>query len=93
MQTCSGRGSLIGTTLPCLAAIRASSRYPDRIRFCLDLCHIHSASHDLSTTAGRAQIEADVDEILGRENVGLVHVSECGVESGSGGDVHRPFGQ
>lgn len=93
VQTCGPRGTLLGTSLPSLASIRSLSAYPERVKYCLDLCHVHSASHDLSTESGRGRFEVDVERYLGREHVVLVHVSECGVVGGSGGDVHRPFGQ
>lgn len=86
-QACKN-GMVVGTSLSALSLIRSFSAYPSRIRFCIDLCHIHSMFHDLSTADGRKVFFDDVESWLGYDNVICGHVSESCLPYGSGRGRH-----
>ena len=79
---------MIGSSLTDLQAIHRLVEDKDRLKFCLDVCHVHSSLYDLSTKDGRGEMMWELDAYLGLENIVCVHVSDTHAEHGSGVDQH-----
>lgn len=65
----------------------------DRIRLCIDSCHIFSAGYNLKTkTAVRLYVEA-FEEMIGLRYIYLIHLNDCKVDVGCQKDRHENIGE
>ncbi|RXK37293.1 hypothetical protein M231_05435 [Tremella mesenterica] len=85
-------GTVIGTSFAELRYVRDLIKDRSRLKFCVDLCHVHVRNYDLSSDSGLARFFADMKDVLGAENVVCVHVSEAVHAYGTGKDVHSRIG-
>lgn len=89
LQVCR-KGSAVGRTFLELSMIRRASTYPDRVKFCIDVAHVHAMSFDLACPLDRALFTEEVDDLLGAENVVCMHVSDTPARTRS--QAHRHCG-
>ncbi|MCF0260176.1 MAG: deoxyribonuclease IV [Erysipelotrichaceae bacterium] len=85
LETMAGKGSEIGRTFEELAAIRQGITKKERIGFCLDTCHIHDAGYNLEEFDS---VLERFDEILGLENLKVLHINDSKNERGAAKDRH-----
>ena len=90
LETMAGKGSEVGRTFEELAFIYEKVDKKDRIRFCLDTCHIHDAGYDLNDFDS---ILDSFDHILGLENLGCIHVNDSKNICGAHKDRHANIDQ
>ena len=65
----------------------------DRIKLCIDSCHIFSAGYDIRTkTKIKMYLEA-FEELIGIRHVALIHLNDCKVDLGVQVDRHQNIGQ
>jgi deoxyribonuclease-4 len=89
LETGAGCGNEIGTRLNDLGKIRLNSKYKERIRFCIDTCHIFSAGYDISNSNIVESLEAYIDLTLGWENVITCHLNDSKTNLNSKKDRHQ----
>lgn len=89
LETMAGKGSEIGSNFEELAKIREQIHKKERIKICLDTCHIHDAGYDL--TAFDAILD-EFDSILGLENLAVLHINDSKNERGARKDRHENIG-
>jgi len=65
--------------------------WPDRVRVCVDTCHLWAAGCDFSTTKAAAALAASL-RTLGPERVAVVHVNDSHDPLGSRRDHHANLG-
>lgn len=65
----------------------------ERVRVCLDTCHLHVAGYDLSTKEKLNDFLNDFDDLIGLERLELFHVNDSKDERGSLRDRHENIGQ
>jgi len=65
----------------------------DRVRVCLDTCHLHTAGYDLSDTNKLDQFLDHFDEHIGRDRLELWHMNDSRDEFGSLRDRHENIGE
>ncbi len=82
----------IGRTLEELGKIIKDLNNP-RVRVCLDTCHLHAASFDLTTGAKLDKFLGDFDKIVGLNNLELIHANDSKDPLGSLRDRHENIGQ
>jgi deoxyribonuclease-4 len=91
-----GAGSQLGGRFEQLAELRSriadSTGAPERVGFCVDTCHIHSAGYDCSTRARGEAVLAEFDQICGLDNLYVVHVNDSKAPAGSRRDLHQHIG-
>lgn len=94
LENTAGAGAQLGGKFEELATIRELvSPYLDLpIQFCLDTCHCYVAGWDLASEAGFRKLLADADEILGLENVPVIHSNDAKATLGSHLDRHANIG-
>jgi len=63
------------------------------IGFCLDTCHLLGAGYDVATAAGLKKTMAEAGEILGLENVRVIHSNDSKTPLGSQVDRHQHIGE
>src|SRR3990172_12876065 len=70
LETTAGQGTNIGYRFEHLRQIRDGVRDKDRIKTCLDTCHLFAAGYDISTAEGYHKVISDFDRTVGVASVG-----------------------
>ena len=89
LETMAGKGSEIGSNFEELAKIREQIHKKERIKICLDTCHIHDAGYDLTAFE---EVLDEFDSILGLENLAVLHINDSKNERGARKDRHENIG-
>jgi deoxyribonuclease-4 len=76
LETGAGCGTEVATRLNDLAKIREFSINKERVKFCIDTCHIYSAGYDLSDELFVDSLDDYIDNTLGWENVIVAHIND-----------------
>ena len=93
LEATTGAGSVLGGTFEELAAIRSLCRFPARVGFCIDTCHIFGAGYDIRSREGYAATIHELDRTLGLDNVRAFHLNDSKGALGSKIDRHAEIGQ
>ena len=94
LENTAGAGAQLGGNFEELAAIRQlTSPYVDiPIGFCLDTCHCYVSGLDISTAEGLAAMVSDASDMLGLDNVPVIHTNDAKTALGSHCDRHANIG-
>lgn len=89
-----GAGNQIGGRLKELRMIRdLAPRETDLpLAYCLDTCHLMAAGYDVSTAEGLEKTVGEIDSVLGRDLVCVVHANDSKGGLGSHLDRHANIG-
>lgn len=93
LENTAGQGSCLGYRLEHLAGIRARVEAPDRVGVCLDTCHSFAAGYAIHEQAGYEEFWAEVQERLGLEVVGGLHLNDSVRPYASRRDRHAHIGE
>lgn len=95
LETAAGQGTECCLQLKQLAAFRDmfDADEQERIRFCLDTCHMFSAGYDLRTREKVAEFEEEVKETVGWDNVELFHFNDSKHPLDARKDRHEKIGK
>lgn len=91
LETMAGKGSEIGRSFEELAAIYDKVTHNEKLRVCLDLCHLNDAGYDVKNDFD--SIIDRFDKLLGKQNVAVIHVNDSKNECGAAKDRHANIGQ
>lgn len=89
LETMAGKGSELGFTFEQIARIRAGVKDNSNLGVCLDTCHIHDAGYDLNEFD---KVLDSFDEIIGLENLSVIHVNDSKNVKGARKDRHANIG-
>lgn len=89
LETMSGKGSEIGSSLDSLKKIIDGIKNRERIGVCLDTCHLHDSGYDLTQFD---EFLEEFDEKIGISNIKCVHINDSKNEKGSKKDRHENLG-
>ena len=89
LETMAGKGTELGTNFKQLKTIIDGVRYNDKIKVCLDTCHINDAGYDLNDFD---KVLDEFDKIIGLEKLACVHVNDSKNELGAHKDRHENIG-
>jgi deoxyribonuclease IV len=93
-ETTAGGGNALAGRLEELRDILdATCRRPSGVGVCLDTSHLFAAGYDLRSADAYQATLAAIDEIVGLEEVRVVHVNDSGGELGSHVDRHEHIGR
>ena len=95
LENTAGSGANLGSRFEELRDIRArTGEISDlRVGYCLDTCHLLAAGFNIATPMGlRATVRA-AGEVLGLENVRLIHANDSKMPLGSRVDRHESIGK
>jgi deoxyribonuclease-4 len=94
LENTAGSGAALGSRLEELAMMRQYAReFTDlKIGFCIDTCHCHASGYDVTSAAGVKKTVADLERILGIENVKVIHTNDSKTPFGSRVDRHEHIG-
>ena len=93
LETTAGQGTSIGYRFEHLRQIKNGVRKKDRIKTCLDTCHLFAAGYDISTPEGYHKVISDFDRIVGLNSVACLHVNDSKKGLGSRVDRHEQIGK
>ena len=90
-----GAGSQLGGRLEELHVMReyGAKMTALPIGFCLDTCHLLASGYDIANAAGLKKTVADVERLLGLENVPVIHANDSKMGLGSHVDRHANIGE
>lgn len=91
LETMAGKGSEIGRNFEELAAIYDKVIHNDKLRVCMDTCHLNDAGYDIVH-----DFDGVIDhfsQLIGKEQIALFHINDSKNERGAGKDRHANIGQ
>lgn len=93
VETTAGQGDSVGCRFEHLAEILGRVKSPDRLGVCLDTCHVFAAGYELRTKGGCKQTFKIFDDIVGCENLKVIHANDTKTDFNSGVDRHEHIGK
>ncbi len=93
LEATAGQGSSIGYRFEHLRDVLARCERPERVKVCLDTCHLFAAGFDLRYEGGYQETIASVDRIIGLEKLRVIHCNDSKRELGSRVDRHEHIGK
>jgi apurinic endonuclease (APN1) len=89
LETMAGKGSEVGTTFEEIKQIMDGVIKKDKVKVCLDTCHISDSGYNLNNFD---KVLDEFDSIIGLENLLCVHINDSKNERGAHKDRHANFG-
>ena len=90
LETMAGKGSELGRSFEELARIFDGVKHNERLRVCIDTCHMHDAGYDLCQDwEGVLQ---KLDQVIGLDRVAVVHLNDSKNLRGAAKDRHENIG-
>ncbi|HCR38551.1 MAG TPA: endonuclease [Synergistaceae bacterium] len=93
LETMSGQGHSIGSTIEDLAWILDRVGDISRIGVCLDTCHLFAGGHELRGRSSYDRLVRSVERHIGLERIGCWHLNDSRTEMGSRRDRHQHIGE
>jgi deoxyribonuclease-4 len=90
LETGANCGSEVGSKLNILGEIRnkINDKYKERIKFCIDTCHIYSSGYDLADDDFVDTLENYIENTLKWENIIVAHINDSKDDLNSRKDRH-----
>lgn len=76
LETGASCGSEVGSKLNILGMIREKCINKDRVKFCIDTCHIYSSGYDIADENIVDILEEYIEKTLGWNNVIVAHIND-----------------
>lgn len=89
LETMAGKGTEIGRSFEEIKQIMDKVKLKDKLRVCLDTCHINDAGYDLSNFDS---VILEFDKIIGLEKLAVVHINDSKNIINSNKDRHENIG-
>lgn len=89
LETMAGKGTELGINFDELKYIIDNIKYKDKIGVCLDTCHLNDAGYNIEDFD---KILDEVDEKIGLEKIGCIHVNDSKNVISAHKDRHENFG-
>lgn len=93
LEITAGQGTNLGCSFEQLAELLDLVADDGWLGICFDTCHAFAAGYELRTREGYEGTFRQLDELIGLERVGLVHLNDAKGEMGSWLDRHEHIGQ
>lgn len=91
LETMAGKGSEIGRGFEELAKIYDGVAHNEKLRICLDLCHLNDAGYDVKNDFDG--VIDRFDKLIGKRNAVVIHINDSKNPLGAGKDRHANIGQ
>lgn len=91
LETMAGKGSEIGRSLEELASIFDGVVYNEKLRVCLDTCHMHDAGYDIIHDFDG--VVRQLDHLIGKEKTAVIHINDSKNPCGAAKDRHANIGK
>lgn len=86
-------GNAIGSDLKDFRVLLKKIKYKEKLKFCIDIAHAYLFGYDISDIEGQEKFILQVDDIVGWDNVVLIHLNDTKEMCGSKIDHHFPIGE
>ncbi len=93
LETTAGQGSNLGYTFEQIAYMLDRVDDKDHVGVCLDTCHIFAAGYSITDPKDYKKTIKAFDEIIGMDNLKIVHTNDSKTEFGSKKDRHEHIGE
>ncbi|WP_166241212.1 deoxyribonuclease IV [Paenibacillus turpanensis] len=90
LETMAGKGTEIGRSFEEIAQIIEKVEHNNRLKVCLDTCHIHDAGYDIVNDLDG--VLEQFDRTIGLDRISVVHLNDSKNPRGAGKDRHAPVG-
>lgn len=92
LENTAGQANSMGSKFEDLREIIDQSRHPKRLGVCLDSCHLYASGYDLHTSKSVKATMERFNEVVGVDELKVVHVNDSRNGLGSGLDRHEHIG-
>ncbi|HEV3283834.1 MAG TPA: deoxyribonuclease IV [Solirubrobacteraceae bacterium] len=92
LENTAGAGGTLGRSIDELRLLIDACGDDERLRVCLDSCHLFASGYDLRTPDGVAEVVQEIDRKVGLERLGALHLNDSQTALGSNRDRHAPVG-
>ena len=89
LETMAGKGTEVAFKLEHIKRIIDGVKYSNKIKVCLDTCHLNDAGYDMSDFD---KFLDEFDRIIGIDKIEVVHINDSKNELGSHKDRHENIG-
>jgi len=86
-------GHAVGSDLEDFAAVLQKIENPKKLKFCIDVAHAYLFGYNVTTEVGQKKFIQLVDDIVGWNNVELIHLNDTQEKLGAKIDQHYPTGE
>lgn len=93
LENTAGQGSCLGCELSHFGWIYEGVSKPERLAICLDTAHLFAAGYDIRTAKGWEAAIAEVDSVVGIDQIVAFHLNDSKTELGSCVDRHAHIGK
>jgi len=93
LENTAGQGTCLGNQIKHLAAIYDRVNQPRRLGVCLDTAHFFEAGYDIRSLKGWNKAIAQVESLIGLNQVLAFHLNDSKTELGSRVDRHAGIGR
>jgi deoxyribonuclease-4 len=93
LENTAGAGGTLGRSIDELAALLDAAGGGERLGLCLDSCHLFASGYDIRTRAGMDALTSEIEQKIGIERVGSLHLNDSQTPLGSNRDRHANVGQ
>ena len=91
LETMAGKGSEIGRNFEELASIYDKVVHNDKLRICMDTCHLNDAGYDIVNDFDG--VIDRFDQLIGKDQIALFHINDSKNACGAGKDRHANIGE
>lgn len=92
LENTAGDKNSVGSSFEHIRGIMDGLEHKNRIGVCFDTCHAFAAGYELRTESGIQKTFAQFDELIGINNLKIIHLNDTKGDLGSGLDRHEHIG-
>jgi deoxyribonuclease-4 len=92
LENSAGQGGTVGGRFAELGTIIRTVG-SDRVKVCLDTCHLYAAGYDIATAAGCDAVLQEFEQEVGVERIVAIHANDSKAGLSSGLDRHENIGE
>lgn len=93
LENTAGAGGTLGRSIDELASLLDAAGGSERLGLCLDSCHLFASGYDIRSYAGMSALTEEIEEKVGLERVGSLHLNDSQTPLGSNRDRHANVGE
>jgi deoxyribonuclease IV len=93
LEDTAGAGGTLGRSFDELAALIEAGGGEERLRVCLDSCHLLASGYDIRTREGLRETLKEFDRAVGRDRLRSLHLNDSKMPLGSNRDRHALLGE
>ena len=92
LEDTAGAGGTLGRSFEELARLIELAGAGERLRVCLDSCHLLASGYDVRTAESLGEVIEEFDRVVGCDRLGSLHVNDSATPLGSNRDRHANLG-